>query len=77
MTSAHIFQSAAGQLLAHPGVKGTGERRDRGEALPDRSYRHVYSCGETAEVLERASKQSMASRPVWPSPLARLSVFGL
>ena len=38
---------------------------------------HVYSCSETAEVLERASKTRMAAHPAWPSLLAGLSAFGL
>lgn len=72
MTSTHIFQSGAAPLLAHTREKRTEEGRGRGAALTD-----VYSCREAAEVLERASKQRMAPRPAWPSPLARLSVFGL
>lgn len=71
-TFAHIFESAAAPLLAHTGEKRTEEGRDRRAALTD-----VYSCSEAAEVLERASKQRMAPCPAWPSPLARLSVFGL
>lgn len=47
------------------------------EQLYQIEVRHVYSCSEAAEVLEKASKQRMAPRPAWPSLLARLSVFGL
>lgn len=57
------------------GLRGE-KKKDRGEAQQI-GGRHVYSCSEVAELLERASKQRMAPRPAWPSPLARLSVFGL
>lgn len=49
----------------------------RGEQLQHTHVSHVYSCGETAEVLERPSKQRMAPRPAWPSPLAGIPVCGL
>lgn len=76
VTSTHIFPSAMRELIAHSGVKRIEEVKDRREDLPDRN-RHVYSCSETDEVLERASKPRMAPHPAWPSPLAGLSVFGL
>lgn len=77
MTSAPIFPSGAVQLLAHTGVKRTVEGKQREQQLFQIEVCHVYSCGEAAEVLERASKLRMAAHPAWPSPLARLSVFGL